>query len=129
MSSSRKRPRTHSGRDNAAFFPHEDQQEIQHSPLDACVQGYEATLTYDQEAFAKSLRLPEDRGGQLMRWIGSKEAETDLDGNSMEGREGKKQDVWIDRCGFFLCALLVFDEETLVEVFCYGIRCSAQGEG
>ncbi|KAJ9093734.1 hypothetical protein QFC21_006330 [Naganishia friedmannii] len=97
MSSSRKRPRSHSGRDNAASSRHDNQQEIRDSPLDACVQGYEATLTYDQGAFAKSLRTPEEHGGQLMRWIGSKETETDLDGNRRVEETGIKQDVWIDR--------------------------------
>jgi hypothetical protein len=133
MSNPRKRPRPHQAKDNATSFPpHGTHEETHDSPLDACVQGYEATLTYDQEAFAKSLRLPEDRGGQLMRWIGSREAETDLDGNSVDGGVERQRDVWIDRCArFFLyvAAACILRRGCWVElVLAMVYQCSGHGK-
>ncbi|KAJ9104174.1 hypothetical protein QFC20_004611 [Naganishia adeliensis] len=68
MNNQRKRPR----------HAPDPSQDPSTSAQDFSVRAYEATLVYGQERFAELLRLPEDRGGHLMRWIGDSGEDTTL---------------------------------------------------
>jgi hypothetical protein len=107
MNNQRKRPRPHA--------PPETQ-DPSTSALDFHVRAYEATLVYGQERFAELLRLPEDRGGHSMRWIG--------DSGGVEHEHGSPggRDLWIDRYPYGYChvfSILTSHERLLVARYRY----------
>jgi hypothetical protein len=104
MSGQRKRQRDDPQHVSTQDFPGLQSHNPQAGPLtdlDFSIQGYEATLVYGQEAFARKLRLPEEQGGNLIRWVGE-------DGRA-EGKESDRQgetELWIDRYGLYSFILM-----------------------
>jgi hypothetical protein len=99
MSGQRKRPRDDPQRISSQEFPglqSHNQQAGPSTDLDFSIQGYEATLVYGQEAFAKKLRLPEEQGGNLIRWVGE-ECLAEVE----ESDRKEETELWIDRYGLY----------------------------